>query len=225
MTTLVQYDTPNLPTIGSATKKAGMIVIDDQTTYEIASDAVAKIKTRRKEIDGMRKSIVDPINKAKDAVQAIFTPVLADYDEAEKVIKRKMIGYVEAEEQARKIAQAAADKAARELAEAAEKKAAKLEAKGKVEEAEAIREIAAVTPAPFVAPTVEQVGGNSIRHKLVGEVTDKEAFVAFVAANPIYLNVIDINASQLNKWVAATDGKLEIPGLKVTKTSVVAVRT
>lgn len=224
MTTLVQYDTPNLPTLGSATAKANIVIIDDQTTYEVASEIVGKIKARRSEIEGMRKTIVDPINAAKDAVQKIFKPVLDDYDNAERVVKSKMVTYVTEQEEVRRRAQAEADRVAREAAAKAEKEAAKLEKKGNFEAADAVREIAAVTIAPTVAPTVTQVGGNSVRKVWKGEVTDMEAFVKFIALNPIYSNVLEVNATALNKWVAATDGKLEIPGLLVKHESVVAIR-
>lgn len=225
MSTLVQYDTPKLPTVGSAQAKANIVVIDDQTTYEMASEIVNKIKGRRKEIDEMRKFIVDPLNKAKDAVQAIFVPVLADYDAAEKIVKTKMVTYITEQDAIRVREQAEADRVAREAALKAEKEAAKLEKKGHVEAAEAVREMAAVASAPVIAPTVTQVGGNSIRHKLVGEVVDKEAFVQFIALNSIYLNVLDVNQGALNKWLAATDGKLEIPGMKIRKDAIMAVRS
>ena len=224
MGTLVQYDKPDLPTVGAATAKANMIVIDDQTTYEIASTTVSRIKARRAEIDSMRKSIVDPINKAKDAVQAIFNPVLADYDAAEKVVKAKMVDYVNAQEDIRRKAQAEADRIAREAAAKAEKEAARLEKKGNTEAAAAVREIAAVTSAPVVAPLVAQVGGNSVRKVWKAKVTDWVALVKCVAEHPEYLSLFSFNQSVADKLFAATDGNLKIAGIEAYQDSVVAIR-
>lgn len=224
MSTLIQYDTPKLPTVGSAQAKAAIVMIDDQTTYEIASDIVASIKGRRKEIDEMRKSIVDPINKAKDAVQAIFVPVLADYDAAEKIVKTKMISYVTEQEAIRIREQAEADRIAREAALNAEKEAAKLEKKGHVEAAEAVREMAAVASAPVVAPTVTQLGGNSVRKVWKARVTDKQAFVNAAANVEGLLTLVDVNQPALNKLGAATNGAMKIAGVEFYQESVMAVR-
>lgn len=224
MSTLVKYDEPDLPIVGAAQAKASRIIIDDQTTYEIASTEVSALKKRRAEIDGARKSIVDPINKAKDAVQALFNPVLADYDAAEKTIKGKMIAYLNEQERIQREAQAEADRVAREAAAKAEKEAAKLEKKGKIEEAEAIREIAAVTPAPVIAPLVTQVGGNSVRKAWKGEVFDKGAFLKAVAENVMFFDLVEVNESALNRLLAATNGKAEIPGVRAKHEAVLAIR-
>lgn len=224
MNTVVKYDTPKLPDVGSATSHASRIVIDDQTTYEIASTAAKAAKARRDEIDGMRKSIVDPINAAKDAVQKVFNPVLADYDEAIRVIKTKMVTYVNEQAEIQRKAQAEVDRLAREAAEKAAKEAAKLEKKGKVEEAAAVREVAAMTTAAVVAPLVAQVGGNSVRKVWKCKITDWVALVKFVAENPDYLNLFSFNQSVADKLMAATEGKLKIAGLEAYQDSIVAIR-
>lgn len=224
MNTIVKYETPKLPTVGYATEQASRIVIDDQTTYEIASTAAKAAKARRDEIDGMRKSIVDPINSAKDAVQAIFNPVLKDYDNAISVIKSKMVGYVNEQAEIQRKAQAEAERVAREAAEKAAKAAAKLEAKGKIEEAQAIREVAAVAAAPVIAPLVTQVGGNSVRKVWKAKITDWVALVQFVAAHPEYVNLFTFNQSVADKLMAATEGKVQIGGLEAYQDSIVSIR-
>ena len=224
MSTVVKYETPKLPPVGYATEMALRIVIDDQDTYEVASTAAKAAKARRDEIDAMRKTIVDPINAAKEAVQNIFNPVLKDYDNAISVIKIAMVTYVNEQAEIQRKAQAEADRVAREAAAAAEKAAAKLEKKGQVEAAEAIREIAAVAAAPVIAPLVTQVGGNSVRRVWKAKITDWVALVAFIAANPDYLNLISFNQSVADKLMAATEGKLRIGGLEAYQDSIVAIR-
>jgi hypothetical protein len=224
MTTLVQYDKPDLPTVGSAAALAQRIIIDDQTTYEIASTEVSTLKARRAEIDGLRKGIVDPINKAKDAVQALFNPVLADYDAAERIIKGKMVTYVNAQAEIQRKAQAEADRVAREAAEAAEKAAKKLEKKGDVEAASAIREIAAVTSAPVIAPLVTNVGGNSIRKKWKARLVDKSKALAHAASNPAIDGIFDWDQGAADRYAAATSGKSVIPGVEFYEDSTVAIR-
>lgn len=223
MSTVVKYETPNLPPVGYATGMAARIVVDDQETYEIASIAAKAAKSRRDEIDGMRKQIVDPINAAKDAVQKIFNPVLDDYDSAIKVIKSKMVTYANEQAEIQRRAQAEADRVAREAAEKAAKEAAKLEKKGKVEEAAAVREVAALSVAPVVAPLVTQVGGNSIRKVWKAKVTDMAALLKYAADNPD-LNLFSFNQSAADKLMAATEGKMKIAGLEAYQESIVSIR-
>jgi len=225
MTTVVQYEKPDLPVAGDAEHAAMRVIIDDQFTYELASKQAVAMKERRDEIEAMRKSIVDPINKAKDAVQAMFTPVTVGYDSAIRIIKAKMVHYVNEQAEKQRLAQAEADRIARAAAEAAEKAAAKLEKKGKVEEAEAIREIAAVAAAPVVAPMVEQVGGNSVRKVWKTKLVDLQALAAFIAEHPDYINLISYNQSAGDRLAAAVKGKIRIGGVQVYEDSIVALRS
>jgi hypothetical protein len=224
MNTVVKYDTPKLPVAGYATEMASRIIIDDQDTYEIGSIAAKAAKARRDEIEAMRKTIVDPINAAKDAVQKIFTPVIADYDNSISLIKSKMVTYVNEQAEIQRKTQAEADRLAREAAIAAEKAAAKLEKKGNIEMAAAVREVAAMAPAAVVAPMVTQVGGNSVRKVWKAKISNWVELVQFIAANPDYLNLISFNQGVADKLMAATDGKLKIGGLEAYQDSIVAIR-
>jgi hypothetical protein len=223
MSAIVKYETPDLPAVGTAQKLAANVIIDDQTTYELASQGVAALKTRRAEIEAMRKSIVDPINKAKDAVQAIFVPVLNDYDEGERIVKCKMISYVDGEDRKRREAQAAADKAAREIREAAEAAAKKAEKTDPVV-AQELREIAALTPPVYVAETVTQVGGNSIRKRWKATLVDLDELIRFVATHPEHRALLSFNQSAADKLVGATEGRLPIGGVTAAQVSGIAVR-
>ncbi len=225
MTAIVKYDKPELDTVGAAEQRAALVVIDDQTTYEMATELARTFKSRGDAIEAKRAQYVKPLNDLKAVIQADFVPVIEDYAAGVRLIKGKMAEYVAIEQRKQREAQAEADRVAREAAAAAEKAAKAAEKKGNVEVAEAIREIAAVSSPVFVAPTVTQSAGTSLRDKWTAEVVDFLALVQYVAAHPEYIGLLEANPSAVRKLAELLREKMNIPGLKAVKSSVVALRT
>ena len=223
-TAVVTYDKPDLPVAGAATRNAQVFVVDDQTTYDMATDHGRELKRRRDAIEASRVSIVDPINAAKTAVQNLFNPVLADYDAAIGVIKGKMLTYARAEEMKRAEAQAEADRLRREATEAAEREAKTLEKAGHTVEAAVVREIEAVTPPAYVAPTLVQTGGTSIRKKWKFRIVSQEKMIAYIAAHPEYLNCIEFKQSALDRLAATFEGQLVFDGGEAYRDDGVSLR-
>jgi len=88
--------------------------IETEDQLCVARRKVTDLKGLKKDIDNKRKSIVDPMNKAKQEVQDLFKPMLAKVDEAIMSISVVITEY--AQEQARK-QKAIEDQKAKELAE------------------------------------------------------------------------------------------------------------
>ena len=133
----------------------------------------------------------------------------------------------EAEAQARKLAEEA--QAAAQAGDAA--KAAELAVQaqqtadqGVIESAQAAV-AAAVVSAPVVAATTK-VAGTTIRRIWKGRCVDKPRLVAFIAANPGYLSLLDVNDSQVNALAKAMEDRLgtAVPGLEAYQETQVANR-
>ena len=134
----------------------------------------------------------------------------------------------EAREKARKAQeeQRLADEAARRAAESknAEEKA-RLEAEAAVAQKASDELLAAaradmavsqvVVAAP--APEVRSTKGLSFRERIDVELVDKAAVVAFVAANPTFINLLDVNLSATKKLAESLGDAFRVPGIKVTK--------
>jgi colicin import membrane protein len=135
------------------TRSIASLKIADQTTYETAVNYRKSIKKMESEIEAARKSIVDPLNKVKDAVQALFNPVKLRLDNSRRHVEGLIDAYEQAqarkqkeeEERLRKAAEAEEsrlrkikeeqERSWREKEEKARKEAAELEKAGKSEEA------------------------------------------------------------------------------------------
>lgn len=231
----------------SALAMVNSMVIDSHETYELAADELKAIKSKAKTIEDQRTSITGPINKALKAVNDLFRGPSDYLAQAEKIIKTKMIGYTteqeriaaeaqrkaEAEiraEQAR-IAKEAADREAAAQAEAAKlvaegnaEKAAEVQAEAAIE-ASSMVAIAHVMTAPVVEAAVTKVSGVSMRSTWKAECTDKAALVAFIATNPQFLNLLDVNASALNQMAKAMRETMNIDGVRVYEEKQLASRS
>lgn len=210
----VEYERPELPAV-TAKSLAELVEIDDQTTYEIADLRLAEVKSKWKQIEAQRKAMVDPINKAKDAVQAFFNPVLADLAGAESVIKGKMLTYTREQERKQREQQAENDRLAREERERLEREAAKAEKKGNVERAEVLHATAAIIQAPVATSTVLQPKGSSIRTVWKGRITDRVELLKALIESPSFIDtVLEFKEGGINRLAQTLNGNVPLKGIQ-----------
>ena len=70
--------------------------IEDEADMVLAGDMLADIKGRAKRLEAQRKKITVPMNAAKKAVDALFATPRTALEEAERLLKGKIAGYLEA---------------------------------------------------------------------------------------------------------------------------------
>lgn len=212
---------------------------------------LADMETMRKAItrpiDEAKAKIMDLFRPATETLQKTET-VLKDKMVGYQLAERRKAEEAQrlAEEEARKLRDLAArESAAREAG--AREEAARLVAEAQAaaaqgdqaraadlavaatqtieaahEECAHIEMAAAVVPSAVVsAPAAPK--GTSLRGKWKARVIDKQRVVAFVAANPHFLEILDVNESALNKLAGALQKKLPIDGVEPYEDFTVAV--
>ncbi len=75
--------------------RADLVMVGDadlvtQEDLNLAAELLRKVKAKFKELDGQRKSVVEPINKSVKTINGWFKPVLDVLRNTEKVLKKKM---------------------------------------------------------------------------------------------------------------------------------------
>lgn len=175
-----------------------------------ASGFIREIKNMWKKRNEERKTISVPMDVAKKAIQALFVPGLNALNEAEKIIKSKMVDYSDEQEKIRrkqeeKIRQEAAREEERKR-KALEARAKKAEEQGKAEKAEELREQKDEVKviAPTLAPTPKPQG-ISYLETWKGVVTDFSKLSDKFKA---------VNQSALNGVAKSTKGQQDEPGVK-----------
>ena len=205
---------------------AKSISVDSNEMAEIAAAELTTIKGRVKELDEERKRITKPMDDAKKAVMDIYKPAIEKLGQAETILKAAITSF---QNEQRRLADLAAAEEARKAREEAQKlaaKAEKLEAKGKTEDAEAMRNVAAMTvaaPVTVAAPT--KLAGVSSRKVWKASVTDRAAAIKAMADNPAYQHLLTIDESALNKLAAAMKNpNCPIAGVVFYEDSVISAR-
>ena len=152
------------------------------------------------------------------------------FEDAESIIKRKVIAYQselerKRQEEARK-AEAARLEAERKERERLEAQAKKAEEKGKVEKAEALREQAeTVVAAPvFMPPPPPQVKGSNFRKVWKGKVIDIKALCQAIGSGHAPINFIELNQAAINAYAKATKNSMPVPGVVFSEETEMSVR-
>ena len=205
---------------------AKSISVDSNEMAEIAAAELITIKGRVKELDEERKRITKPMDDAKKAVMDIYKPAIEKLGQAETVLKAAITSFQNEQRRLADLAAAEEARKAREEAEKMQAKAEKLEAKGKTEDAEALRNVAAMTvAAPRTVAAPAKLAGVSTRKVWKANITDRSAAIKALADNPAYQHLLTIDESALNKLAAAMKNpNSPIPGVVFYEDSVMSAR-
>jgi len=198
-----------------ALRAAEGIVIQDQSTYELAANIRKAVNVKAKELESERKHIKEPIIEAGRRLDDLFKKPI---DMCKKIINmcdQKMIHWTNKQEEIQR-------KEQEKLNRAAEKKRLELEAKaqanrdaGNENKADKYEEKAAEVIAPVAAPRVEKPQGVHYTERFYGEVTDFKLL-------PDEYKIA--NQSMIDKIMQSTKGTLPIPGVKVYSKRIVNTR-
>jgi colicin import membrane protein len=220
--TLVAVPSPQLevyrPTITDADKAleaAQAYVIDSPQMFEIANEELTEIANRIKAVEAVRDELADPYKRIKAEAENgrkkvfdFFQPAIAKLTQAKTVLTRALTQYTQELERKRQEAEAAAREEARRQQEALEKQAQKAEKKGDVAKAQELRAQAPLAAAPVQAPEVPKLKGGHTRTVWKGRLlgaTDAERkaakikLIQFVAKNPQWEHLLEVDESALNK--------------------------
>ena len=90
-------DTKELAPIKAQVSKlenqATAVAIESQEGYENAIDLVSKLKETGSEIKNKKESITKPLNEALRNVRDMFRPIETQFENAERIIKTKLLDY------------------------------------------------------------------------------------------------------------------------------------
>jgi hypothetical protein len=216
-------DRPDLPALGRFTREAELLEIDSQESYEFAADRLVDCRRQYDALEGRRMDMARPINQIKDVLQSWFNPILSDNKAAQAIYKQKMGAHETAQRKITADHQAELDKAAREKRDADLAKAKALEKKDP-ELAAVIRENVAVAVPVVAVSTFVQTKGTVVskiwKARLDAGPVDELALldaklrvIKFIAANPDYLYLVDINEAKCNSLAKQVKARMPVDGL------------
>lgn len=224
----------------------------DAETYGFAADELKAIKTKAKQIEDQRTGITGPLNKVLKAVNDLFRGPTELLEQAEKIVKNKMLAYDQEQEriaaEARRKAEEAAaterkrlaDEAAARQAEADAQARAAAEAKAAGDaqaaalataaaqraqaEAQAAAETSQMVVATPVATAPTKVAGVSTSKKIEFEVVSLHDLVKHIAEHPELLNLVVADSVRLRAYVKGLGMSCRLPGVRVFEERVMSAR-
>jgi len=234
-------------------RSAELILVEKQTPFVVAHarqikvtneqemaqavEFLGNVKRMMKKVNDEREKIIPPLYKAWKNVCALFARALDPLNQAESIAKRKVSDYLTEQERKRREqeekARAAALEKERRQREKMEQKAEELEAAGKVEKAEALKNQAAVytveTPIIEAPENVTEINGTRATGRMdyAIEVIDPKAFIKAVASGAVPLiKAIIIKVGPIKSYVKLQDtpeDPVVIPGVRIVRRKDVSV--
>lgn len=223
--TTLAYEMPDSNALAressSAYATAEFLVIDSEVSLSLATSEMNACNKRLKELDAVRKSITKPMDEAKKAVMALFNPVTDKYKATIELYKSGIAAYMAEQE---RIAAEAKAKAEAEAAE--QRKALELAAESTEDESEreALQTVAASIVVSPDVKVVEKVKGATLKKKWKGEVVDLAAFLRYVADHPELHECVSVKQAALDRFISATGGAMQIPGVNANQEAIVACK-
>lgn len=197
--------------------------IASSADYMAAGEDLLRIKTAKNNLDTRRKRITKRIDLEKKEVMDFFRPPTRWLEEAERILKRTMLTYQQAEERKRRHEQEKLEKAAERKRQRLEQRAVEAAEKGDERKAAALDAQACTVVTPVVQPQTK-VTGVSTRETWKAEVTDLMALVKAVAAGDASLTLIQANTTEINKRARALKSEFDVPGIRVYPEQSLAAR-
>lgn len=209
--------------------RANGIKVNSPETRGLAVEFLKGIKALRAEAEEHHRPIIDAAHKTHKAACDALNRIDKPLKDAEGIVKGQVGAFDLAEEKKRADAQRQAEEAARKeqerlavaTAEAAEAAGAS------VEEAHAIfqEEMTAPPVIPAMPPAaVQDKQGVGTRYNYKVQVRDLPALLKFVLENPTFQKFVEANETALNSFARMQKEAFDIPGCKLIREPVVAVR-
>lgn len=209
-----------------AVQFAKSMVISTNEEYVQATEFVKGLKKLEKEIKDTFSEPKDLAFKAHRSIVAAESKHLEPIQEATRILNPKVAGYLEEQDRKRREEEKRLQDEARKREED-ERLATALQAEkeGQKQEAEAILSVPTPVPAVVLPKSTPKVDGTSMSYRYSAQVTDIMALIKFVAANPRYVSFLQANTVALNREAVNHKEALQLPGVQLVRTPVMAYRT
>lgn len=198
--------------------------IDSQEMRDMAGDDLQQIKRLQKSIEGQRLELTAPLNAVVKRINDLFRPPKDWLDEAERMLKGAIIGYDQAQAEKAAEEQRQRDDAVRAERERLAAVAEKAREAGRVEEAQAMAQVAEMVIAPPVTVPVQKTAGISTRSNWTAEVVDLMELVKAVAAGTQPLSLLQADTTRLTQMAKALKAELNIPGVRAVENTIISAR-
>ena len=181
--------------------------------YTLAGERLRDIKGRQKELKVEKDLILKPLNDGIARVRALFSMPEQRLSGLEANLKRGMLEFDQAQERARREAEARAREEQRLLQQKADEKADRLRARGKEEQAEAVLDN--VPAIPVVIADKPKADGIARTTTYKAVVTDVVALAEWALEAGCFESYFKVDMPALNAAARSMKKAMRYPGVRV----------
>lgn len=195
-----------------------------------AQSTLKELKRRRAVVHEKFDPAVRAAHQAWKAAKDLYNFFVNPFDEAETLIKRKVVTFESEQERKRqeeaRLAEARRLDAERKERERIAEQARKAEEAGKLEKAEALREKAEnhVTAPVFAPPAAPKVQGSVFKKVWKGELVDMVALCKAIGEGKASPNMVMVNQTAINGHAKANKDGWPLPGVIFKEETEMGVR-
>lgn len=209
--------------------KAAAVRIYDHESRQTAADILNEISTRKKAVVAEFKPIKQAIDASKQVVLDREKAHLVPLENAERVVKAEIGRDLEEQERRRREMQQAIEAEARRVAEEqrlkdleeAQSQAAAMGDKITDDEIDAIIAAPVALPVAIMPEAPKVVGAPNGIKKYRAEVVDMKKLLAYVVANPQWINLIEVRQGDLDRLANQMKEAFPFPGCALRTETVV----
>lgn len=189
---------------------------------QAAGAVLRDVKQQMASLKAVKDSILDPLKASTKATNDLFRPQEQNLLGIETRLKGGLNTYLQRKENERRQEEARLRDAAAKEAARIEARAASLEARGKPEQAEAVRETAPTTP--IVLADTDKIEGISSRGVWKFQIVDVCALIAAVSSGELPEHFVVPNEKVLGEIARSQHDQAKIPGVRIYKENSIAAR-
>lgn len=208
---------------------AQCFTVDSEPFFQVADELQCRLKAEAKQINEKRMEFTRPLDALKEQWMDFFRPAVNAREQAVRIYQQKMSDYRGAARKVALVAQREAERVLREEREAKEAEARKLEeraaklktpaaAEKLMNQADEIRQVAAMMPesVALAASEPKTVASNVAEIWDVEKIENMAEYLRWLADHPEWHGVLNFSAAE-HKRLAKQFHAIGVPGLRFGK--------
>ena len=200
------------------------MAINNADQAQQAKEIIKEVKSQAKDLTERRLKITRPLDDSKASVMQLFKPALENAEQIEKILKQKLVDYLNYQEKLIQDEAAKKSDTIKNEMVKAETKASELRGKGKEEEAERVIQKAEEKVFATPVPEKAKVTGTSKTAKWRAEVKDFNDFLQLIIDGELPPTVISVKQGELDRVASQWKDNKEFKGLRFYKDHILTVR-
>lgn len=198
-------------------------IIDNNDSFNRASNSLRLVKEKKKQLDEMRKILKRPILEAGKNIDELFRQPINNLTLAEQIYKKNMLTYQRNQEEKRLNEEKRSLIEQNKLKQELEKTLSAAIETGDIEKAKTLLDSTPIVDTNVYDP-LPHAAGVQIKDNWKGEVHDLLLLLEAILDGKAPINLIKVDETALNSIAKSLKGAVNYPGIRFYNDKIMAIR-